>query len=105
MTFAQLQQLTANFDWQQYYSTSELPRGELNVAEPEFLKEVDRQLSSTSLADWKTYLTWHLLHSAAPSLSKPFVQQAFAFNAAYLQGAKEMGDEIRPEFARSMVHG
>ncbi|GFE90286.1 M13 family metallopeptidase [Steroidobacter agaridevorans] len=90
MTFAQLQQLTPHFDWQQYYSTSQLPRGELNVAEPEFMKEVDRQLAATPLADWKTYLTWHLLHSAAPSLSKPFVQEHFAFNSAYLEGAKEM---------------
>jgi endothelin-converting enzyme/putative endopeptidase len=90
MTFAQLQQLTPHFDWQQYYSTSKLPRGELNVAEPEFMKEVDRQLATTPLADWKTYLTWHLLHSAAPSLSKPFVQEHFEFNSAYLQGAKEM---------------
>ncbi|MFC4311270.1 M13 family metallopeptidase [Steroidobacter flavus] len=90
MTFAQLQQLTPNFGWQQYYATSKLPTGELNVAEPEFLKEVDRQLKATSLADWKTYLSWHLLHSAAPSLSKAFVQEDFAFNSAYLQGAKEM---------------
>jgi len=90
LSFAQLQQLTPNFDWQQYYSNSKLPRGELNVAEPEFMKEIDRQLATTSLADWKTYLTWHLLHSAAASLSKPFVQEDFAFNSAYLQGAKEM---------------
>ncbi len=90
MTFAQLQQLTPNFGWQQYYSASKLPAGELNVAEPEFMKEVDRQLAATSLADWKTYLSWHLLHSAAPSLSKAFVQEDFAFNSAYLEGAKEM---------------
>jgi endothelin-converting enzyme/putative endopeptidase len=90
MTFAQLQQLTPNFGWQQYYSASQLPTGELNVAEPEFMKEVDRQLAATSLADWKTYLSWHLLHSAAPSLSKAFVQEDFAFNSAFLEGAKEM---------------
>lgn len=90
MTVAQLQQLTPHFDWQQYYAASSLPQGELNVAEPEFMKEVDRQLATTSLADWKTYLTWHLLHSAAPSLARPFVQEDFAFNSAFLQGAKEM---------------
>jgi putative endopeptidase len=90
LTFAQLQQLTPHFDWQKYYSANKLPVGELNVAEPEFLKEVDRQLATTPLADWKTYLTWHLLHSAARSLSKPFVQEDFAFNSAYLEGAKEM---------------
>lgn len=90
LTFAQLQELTPNFGWQQYYSTSKLPTGELNVAEPAFLKEVDRQLKATPLADWKTYLSWQLLDSAAPSLSKSFVQEDFAFNSAFLEGAKEM---------------
>lgn len=90
MTFAQLQQLTPNFGWQQYYTATKLPAGELNVAEPEFMKEVDRQLAATPVADWKTYLSWHLLHSAAPALSRAFVQEDFAFNSAYLEGAKEM---------------
>ncbi len=59
------------------------------MAEPKFLKEVDRQLASTPVADWKTYLKWQLLASAAPSLSEDFVQESFAFDVAYLQGAKE----------------
>jgi putative endopeptidase len=90
MTVAQLQQLTPHFEWAPYYQASQLPSGELNVAEPEFMKEVDRQLGSTPMADWKIYLTWHLLNSAAPSLSSPFVQEDFAFNSAYLNGDKEM---------------
>ncbi|MET0532878.1 MAG: M13 family metallopeptidase [Steroidobacter sp.] len=90
MTFAQLQKLTPRFEWAPYYAASKLPTGELNVAEPEFMKEVDRQLGETPLADWKTYLTWHLLRAAAPSLSSPFVQADFAFNSAYLNGARDM---------------
>ncbi|HEY4367687.1 MAG TPA: M13 family metallopeptidase [Steroidobacteraceae bacterium] len=90
MTFAQLQLLTPRFSWQQYYSANNLSTGELNVAEPQFLQEVDRQLGETSLADWKSYLSWHLLDSAAASLSADFVKENFAFNQAYLNGAKEM---------------
>lgn len=90
MSFADLQKLTPNFSWQQYYTANKLPAGELNVGEPQFMQEVDRQLSTTPLADWKTYLTWHLLNSAAPSLSAAFVEQDFAFNQAYLNGAQEM---------------
>ena len=90
MSFAQLQQLTPQFAWAQYYATSKLPAGELNVAEPVFMKEVDRQLAETPLDDWKTYLSWHLLNSAAPALSAPFVLEDFAFNSAYLNGAKEL---------------
>ncbi len=90
MSFAQLQQLTPQFAWPQYYATSKLPAGELNVAEPEFMKEVNRQLEETPLADWKTYLSWHLLNAASPSLSGPFVLEDFAFNSAFLNGAKEL---------------
>lgn len=91
MTFAQLQQLTPKLSWQQYYAANKLPvAGELNVSQPQFLQEVDRQLGATPLADWKIYLSWHLLNSAAPSLSAAFVQEDFAFNLAYLNGAKEM---------------
>jgi endothelin-converting enzyme/putative endopeptidase len=90
MSFAQLQQLTPRFAWQSYYAASKLPAGELNVAEPAFMKELDRQLGATPLADWKVYLSWHVLNASAPSLSAPFVKQDFAFKSAYLNGAKEM---------------
>jgi putative endopeptidase len=90
LSFAQLQQLTPRFAWQPYYTASKLPVGELNVAEPEFMKEVDRQLGATPLADWKVYLSWHVLNNSAGALSAPFVGEDFAFNGAYLSGAKEM---------------
>jgi len=90
MTVAELQKLTPAFTWTDFYKASALPLGELNVAEPEFLKEFNRQLDATPIADWRTYLSWHLLRSAAPSLSKAFVEENFAFNDAYLNGAREM---------------
>jgi endothelin-converting enzyme/putative endopeptidase len=90
MSLAQLQQLTPAFVWQPYYAAGKLPPGELNVAQPEFMKEVDRQLTATPVADWKVYLSWHVLNASAPSLSAAFVQQDFAFKSAYLNGAKEM---------------
>jgi putative endopeptidase len=64
--------------------------GDDNAAEPVFLAEFNRQLTAHPIADWKIYLEWHLLNSAAPSLSDAFVQEDFAFNGVYLSGAKEM---------------
>lgn len=90
MPFSQLQQLTPAFDWQAYYRKAGLGQGDLNVNEPAFMKEVDRQLAAVPVADWKIYLKWHVLDSAAPSLSKPFAEQHFAFHDAFLDGAKEM---------------
>lgn len=88
--FADLQKLTPNIDWATYFKNGSIPQADLNVEEPKFLQEVDRQLSAGSVADWKTYLKWHLLHSAANSLSDPFVQENFDFYSKYLGGAKEM---------------
>src|SRR3984957_1712788 len=60
------------------------------------MKEVDRQLRETALADWKTYLTWQLLNGKADTLSKPFVEEHFAFHGKYLSGASE----IKPRWKR-----
>jgi putative endopeptidase len=90
MTFADMQKIAPHFDWTGYFEGAGLPRADLNVAEPAFLTELDRQLVQLPLASWKTYLQWHLLNAAAPSLSEAFVQADFDFFGAYLGGAKEM---------------
>ncbi len=89
-SMADLQKLTPRYDWSAAFQTLGIQPGDVNVGEPRFLEDVNRQLGSVSLADWKTYLKWHLLDAAAPSLSDAFVQEDFAFNQAYLNGAKEM---------------
>jgi len=90
MTMARLQTLTPRFDWAAFARHLDLAGSDVNVAEPKFLAEVDRQLGETPVADWKTYLKWQLLAAAAPSLSDDFVKASFDFQGAYLQGAKEM---------------
>ena len=52
-------------------------------------------MKSVSLADWKTYLRWHLIDTFAPYLSKSFVDEDFKMSAA-LSGAKE----LRPRWQR-----
>ncbi|MEP6993333.1 MAG: M13 family metallopeptidase [Acidobacteriota bacterium] len=89
-TFADLQKLTPHLDWTAYDQQTGLTAADVNVGEPRFMQEVDRQLAAIPIADWKTYLKWQLLDAAAPSLSDPFVQEDFAFKGAYLSGAKEM---------------
>jgi len=89
-TFADLQKMTPHFDWNVYFDNAKLPRADLNVREPKFLAEFDRQLVDTPVPAWKTYLKWHVLHAAANSLSDPFVSEVFEFHGRYLGGAKEM---------------
>jgi putative endopeptidase len=91
MTLDEVQKLTPDFSWGEYFKAANLDPGiAINVDQPKFMEEFQKQLKETSIADWKTYLTWQVLLSAAPSLSAPFVQEDFAFNHQYLQGAKEM---------------
>ena len=89
-SMADLQKLTPHFDWMAYSRQRGIQISDPNVTEPKFLSQVDKELASTSISDWKTYLKWHLLNSAAPFLSNAFVTEDFAFNGAFLSGAKEM---------------
>jgi len=90
MSFDELRKLTPAFDWAAYADAAGFARSDVNAQEPKFLQEVDRQLRETSIADWKTYLRWQVIASAAPSLSSDLVKESFDFNQGYLQGAKEM---------------
>jgi len=90
-TFAQLQAMAPHVDWAGYFRHQQIPTDvDMNVDEPKFLEEVDRQMHETPLADWKLYLKWQLLNSVANSLSAPFVEENFAFNEKYLAGTTEM---------------
>ena len=51
----------------------------LNVGMPEFFQAVDRELTRTSLADWKTYLRWQLIDAYAPYLPSRSSMRIFAW--------------------------
>ena len=91
MTLAELRALTPNVDWPVYFRTVgvERPVTRVNVATPDFFKRANELVASTSLEDWKAYLRYHALAEVAPWLSRPFVNEDFAFNA-HFTGAKEL---------------
>src|SRR4029077_16975431 len=90
-TFAQLQAMAPHFDWAGYFKYKQIPTDvDMNVDQPKFMAEVDRQIQQTPLADWKVYLKWQLLDSVADSLSALLVEENFAFYGKYLGGATEM---------------
>ena len=89
-TFAQLQAMAPHFDWTQYFRHKQIPQdGDMNVDQPKFMQEFDRQLHATPLSDWKIYLQWHLLNSNARFLSDPIEDENYAFNGKILQGSTE----------------
>ncbi len=97
MTRAQVQALTPAFDWTAYLKNAGLAAvNDFNVTEPEFYRELNRQLVQAPLDDIKAYLTWHVLHANAPYLSSNFVNEDFQFYAHTLRGA----EQIRPRWKR-----
>jgi putative endopeptidase len=89
-SIANLKKMVPSFDWGTYFSSAKIAQADLNVSEPKFMAEIDRQLRETAMADWKTYLKWQFLHGQADFLSDPFVKENFAFYQQYLSGAKEL---------------
>jgi len=85
-----LEKMTPHFDWKAFLKTTGVMPGDLNVDQPVFMAEVERQLVSTSIADWKTYLRWQLLNTAARVLSQSFVDANFAFYQKELAGVGEL---------------
>ncbi|GAB6194953.1 M13 family metallopeptidase [Lysobacter xanthus] len=90
MAFAALQAKAPSLDWGRYFDTAGMARGEVNVTEPAFLAQLDRELATTPLATWRTYLRWQVLHANAEALPTAFVAENFDFYGRYLSGAKQM---------------
>ncbi len=85
-----LARLTPRFSWTAYLRGEGVPEGiTVNVWQPKFFEAVNGLLDSEPLPVWKAYLRWQLLHAAAPSLSKKFVDEDFNFNQRTLQGTEE----------------
>jgi predicted metalloendopeptidase len=97
MNPAELQALTAHFLWADYFKEAGFPDiAAVNLGQPKFFQQLDQMLVTVPLADWKTYLRWHLVHSAATLLSSKFLNENFDFYGKTLQGTTE----IRPRWKR-----
>ncbi len=82
--------LTPHFDWHAYFRNIGYPNiAVVDVATPDFFTALDANIGAIPLSDWKTYLRWHVIHTAAPTLSAPFVAENFDFSGRILTGAKE----------------
>ena len=100
MTLASLAQTAPGFDWSAYFAALGVKDpGELDIKQPAFFTYVGQASGAASLDTWKAYFRWHLLHSTAPALSKPFVDEDFHFYGQTLTGAKE----IRPRWKRVLT--
>ncbi|MEO6693760.1 MAG: M13 family metallopeptidase, partial [Ignavibacteria bacterium] len=94
MTLEELRSLTPDLSWDLIFNEigltdkSKFDKG-INVAQPEFFKEVNRLLTDVSIEDWKAYLKWNLVRSSADKLSSDFANASFNFYSRVLRGTEQ----------------
>jgi putative endopeptidase len=97
---AGLEKLTPGFDWSSYLRALQCPElTEVVVRQPSYLTAMAKALDDVPLEDWKTWLSWRLLTSRAPLLSKAFVDENFNFYSKTLSGTPEQ----RPRWKRGVA--
>ena len=87
--FAEVQGLIGQFDLKLWAQSAGIPGHVLEtvvIAQPDFVENLGKMLERFEIAKWRSWLTWHLLSSAAPYLSSRFVNENFAFYGTTLTG-------------------
>jgi putative endopeptidase len=77
-----------SFDWATTLTKLKTPgQDSILVNSPRFFSVADSLFKVVPINEWQSYLQWNVLKSAAPYLSKPFVDANFAYNQV-LSGQK-----------------
>ena len=77
----ELSKTTSGINWREVLADLKIKKEDtILVNNPAFFKEVAGMINTVSVEDWKTYLKWNILKSAAPYLSSSFVDAGFVFN-------------------------
>ncbi|MGZ3938652.1 MAG: M13 family metallopeptidase, partial [Flavisolibacter sp.] len=88
-SLADLSKTTPNIDWTRVLGQMKINGADsIVVTNPAYMTLENNMLNSVSLDDWKAYLKWNIIRTAASSLSSPFVNEDFRFEQV-LTGQKE----------------
>jgi len=86
----ELAALSPHFNFDEYFVQVQSPEfSKLNVAVPDFMKQVSVFAAGQSLADLRDYLSWRYLSASARMLPKAFFDENFDFFGRTLTGALE----------------
>ena len=91
LPYAKLHELAPGIDWDLFFAEVGVkPPAMVDIQVLAFVKEVGALLRREPIAALKHYVRWHLVADAAPALSKPFVDESFAFNDHILRGVEQL---------------
>lgn len=88
----------AGFDWDVYFAETGYQVPELNITQPEPVKDVIKLINEVSLDDWKAYMTYHAIARNASLLSDEIFNARFKFYNTKLRGQQEP----RPRWKRAV---
>lgn len=87
---ATLNKLTPNINWNTMFANLKVNgQDSCIVATPNFFKEVSKQLTSTPLDVWKTYLKFHTVNDLSAFVSSDFDNAHFDFYGKTVRGQQE----------------
>jgi putative endopeptidase len=104
MSPADLKLLAPAFPWEAYLGAGGLGNQQaVVVRQPSAIQKIAPLFDTVSVQDWKDYLTFHTLSTAAPMLPKSFVDANFDMYGKTLSGTPQ----LRPRWKRGvgMVNG
>jgi putative endopeptidase len=91
LTLAEADKLTPNFSWTAFLEAQPMTKpARISLSVPSFHQEVSRMLKDVPVAEWQSYLRFHLVDNASPYLSDTLVAEQFNFYSKTLSGQKEM---------------
>jgi len=89
MELADLQKLAPELAWKTFLDEAGVPADKpINVGQPEFVKAVGKLAKSAPPADWRTYLTWHVVRKNARRMPAKVVEESFRFRSLLTGVAK-----------------
>jgi putative endopeptidase len=91
MDLAGVQEICPDFGWDTYFANIGVTAtDEINIRQPEYLKEFNAMLSEVSIDDWKVYLNWKVMKSFSSLLNSEIENESFDFYSKKLSGTPKM---------------
>lgn len=99
MDIKKLQAMCPAVNWTAYFKNIGIKNiSKVNVTSTKFFTGINEIIKSTSIDDWKNYMKWNLITSAADYLNSSFVNENFNFFGKVLSGSKI----LQPRWKRAL---
>lgn len=99
MSVSGMSKLTPSIRWREFLEQGGI-RGvdSVIVGQPEFYRQLEKSLTQHRIAEWKTYLRWHLVSSFASQSGGEFDAENFRFFGTLMNGTSQQ----RPRWKRML---